>query len=292
MPLNRLCSTGEIASTAADPGEDAVVDLSKCWDGAVSQPTSCACARASLAQKRVALLLDMTKQVREKLGGMPPEAPGGKAGKGKQSFYFRQPSPMTFRLVTVDEKEETEIGKPETKLALHPFAGLRGVSLDQKAMRKGTLALTFSSLGIPSSITVSSSSSAAAWAGALAEGTKGLRDEYKATVEALVDIQGKQRELNLKDLSDQLAKLKKEKEVLDARVSLDVIAGSEESLVAKQKLENELALVESQLKLSVAQDTLELRAQTQALAAELARVTQELDLVKKRLELAEAQRPK
>ncbi|MCL4836721.1 MAG: hypothetical protein KJ058_01985, partial [Thermoanaerobaculia bacterium] len=292
LPLDRLCPASELSPAALNEA-DRKLDLADCSGprevGAPSAALACQCARGYLAQKGAALLADMAPAVRASLAAGTPGVPALDRSGRRQSFLFRQPVPITFRLVSVGEGDRPKLGAAQTLLALHPHSKPRGLSLELKAMNKGSVALSFSSLGVPSTVKVSTSSSAAGWAGAIAEGTKTLRDEYKATVEALVAIQEKQRELDLSDLSDELARLKKEKELLDQSIAVEVAEGSYDSLVNRQKLENDLALLESQLRLKIAQETLDLRAATQTIAAELARVLQELELVKKRLELAEAQ---
>lgn len=231
--------------------------------------------------------------------GPPPSATDVPAPKaGTLSYVFRQPIPMEIQIVRCKQRDSQdkciaiEVDPAQTVLVLHPKTALASMAFSPKAFGSNKLALTFAPAGVPSTISLTSSSSTAAWTGALADGLKAVRTEYVATLEGLVTAEEKKRALETADLTTELEKLTKQKSILDQSLSLQAGRASYDTLLEKQKLESDLALLQTQLNLDVAKSTLEFKRDTQILAAEVARLMQEIEILKRRVELAELQTKK
>jgi hypothetical protein len=170
----------------------------------------------------------------------------------------------------------------------HPDSPVRTMSLEAKAFADRSLAIDFDARGRPRRIDTSGSGSAADLAGALAASAQGFRDEYDATLKKRVSIGESKRELALDGLSDRIAELESQKKELDARAALLGTAGNFDDLVARQRLDSDLKLLEAQVALRMAEATAEHRVAIAELEKRVLETQKRLDLleVQQQLELA------
>ncbi len=142
---------------------------------------------------------------------------------------------------------------------LHPHSPIRTLAIEAKAFADRSLAIAFDPRGRPRKFDTSGTSSVAGFAQAAAASAQGFRDEYDKTLKKRVSIEESRRELALDGLNDKIAALEAQKEELDARAELLGASGSFDDLVARQKLDSELKLLEAQVALRTAEATAEQR---------------------------------
>ena len=173
---------------------------------------------------------------------------------------------------------------------LHPHSPIRTLPIETKAFADRSLAITFDPRGRPRKIDTSGSSSAAGFAQAAAASAQGFRDEYDATLKKRVSIEESRRELALDGLNDKIAALEAQKEELDARAALLGASGSFDDLVARQKLDSELKLLEAQVALRMAEATAEQRVAIAELEKRVLETQKRLALLEAEQALEEARR--
>ncbi len=173
---------------------------------------------------------------------------------------------------------------------LHPHSPVRVLPVEAKAFADRSLAIGFDMRGRPRKIDTSGSSSAAGFAQAAAAAAQGFRDEYDATLKKRASIEESKRELALDGLNDQIAALEAQKKALDARADLLGAAGSFDDIVARQKLDSELKLLEAQVALRMAEATAEQRVAIAELEKRVLETQKRLALLEAEQALEEAHR--
>ncbi|MEO8197853.1 MAG: hypothetical protein ABI689_14145 [Thermoanaerobaculia bacterium] len=173
---------------------------------------------------------------------------------------------------------------------LHPNSPVRTLPLDARAFSDRSLSVAFDPRGRPRKIDTSGTSSAAGFAQAAAASAQGFRDEYDATLKKRVSIEESKRELALDGWKDKIAALEAQKKELDARAELLGASGSFDDLVARQKLDSELKLLEAQVSLRMAEATAEQRVAIAELEKRVLETQKRLALLEAEQALEEAHR--
>ncbi len=173
---------------------------------------------------------------------------------------------------------------------LHPNSPVRTLPLEARVFSDRSLAIEFDPRGRPRRFDTSGSSSVAGFAQAAAASAQGFRDEYDSTLKKRVSIEESRRELALDGLNDKIADLEAQKEELDARAELLGASGSFDDLVARQKLDSELKLLEAQVALRTAEATAEHRVAIAELEKRVLETQKRLSLLEAEQALEEARR--
>lgn len=185
-----------------------------------------------------------------------------------------------------DAKAKVQLAFDGVLDVLHPASPVRTLPVEAKAFSDRSLAVAFDLRGRPRKIDTSGGSAAAGFAQAAAAAAQGFRDEYDATLKKRVSIEESKRELALDELNDEIAALEAEKEKLDARAELLGAAGSFDDVVARQKLDSELKLLEAQVALRMAEATAEQRVAIAELEKRVLETQKRLALLEAEQELA------
>lgn len=271
LPLDELCT---VAAMQAADGRD-----------------RCARSWALLADVGVALAGEPAVAVAQTDPG--PDAVAARLGRTRRSsrtFFFRQPIPARFRLLhcsaTATEGRSRRCTafsaeEPVTAWVLHPRTPLGSLTLEQKAFRSGSLAIEFSELGVPTTFRSGSTAAATGLAGAAADASAALRDEYRASLETLADIEEVRRELGLADLADEIERLENERERSEAAAGTG--AASLDVAMAQARATAELGALRRRLGLGVAREVLDARTANRALAVRLAELEQAVEMLERQL---------
>lgn len=173
---------------------------------------------------------------------------------------------------------------------LHPESPVRTLPVEARAFADRSLTIAFDPRGRPRKIDTSGSSSAAGFAQAAAASAQGFRDEYDATLKKRVSIEESKRELSLDGLNDEIAALEAQNRALDARAELLGTAGSFDDIVARQRLDSELKLLEAQVALRMAEATVEQRVAIAELEKRVLETQKRLALLETEQALEDARR--
>ncbi len=208
--------------------------------------------------------------------------------------FFRQAQTLRLSLLVLEQKKGASA--PRLKLAsnqvvdvLHTNSPTLHLAFKTSAWAERGLTLEFDERGRPKKMTRTGTSDAAAATAAIASAATGFRDELAATLSKVKDIQTTRREIELSDLSDNLARLTKEKEVLDAQLALSEGNATFDTVLRQKQLAADLATLQAEINLRTAESTSEQKIEIELLKVQIEQLKQELDLLKARQALAEAE---
>jgi hypothetical protein len=171
---------------------------------------------------------------------------------------FRQGQTLRIRtfVSTPDDQHVNQIGDV-TADVIHPALPVACMFFKPSALADRSLVVGFDDKARPVHIERVAKSTAAAAASAIAASAASLRDEYANTLNKVVDIQKSQRTIALDDLNSKIDKLKAQKDLLDARQSVDATTANFATVLQQKQAEADLASATAQLNLEVFQATLD-----------------------------------
>ena len=216
--------------------------------------------------------------------------------KNRARIYFRQGQPVRLKLfvlgpcVADPQKECTKTMSDQMVDVMHPDIDVQFVEFDENAFAQRKLVLSFDEKGRPDKLERSGTSELATIASSLSTAATTLRDEFATTLTKVGEIQASQRTIELNDLSSELARLKKEKEVLDARIAVEGTALNASNTIEQSRLAAQLAALQADIALKSAQATAEQNIEIAKLKSATALLVEELNLIKARLAAEEARK--
>ena len=248
---------------------------------------------------------------------VPAQSETGPIGEGKPTstsvtapkqpqvkIFYRQPRRLRLTLyLTQPTASEGDAEQPErrdkaiapvkpgtTQIAdvILPATEPDFVEFESRAFGNGKLALKFNAGGRPTQIDQNSTASVAAALGAIDTATGAAFDAFNETTKKLTEVQDNRRKLSLSDLETRLARLKKEKEVLDAEGGLDAGRLTAANSLRQQQIASDLATLQAEIGLATVQANQQAQLETATMKAQIEKLTQELALLKAQLELAKA----
>jgi hypothetical protein len=154
------------------------------------------------------------------------------------------------------------------------------------------LSVAFDDKGRPTQMQRTGGSSLAGLATAIAGAASTMRDEYASGLAKIVEIQSSRQKIALADVNADIARLQKEKDLIDAKLAASSAGQSFDLLLEQNQLNAELSLLKTKLESQKPEDILEQRLEIEKMRLELEKVKAELDLVKAKQELKEATTPK
>ena len=213
--------------------------------------------------------------------------------KNRARIYFRQGQPLRLRLFVLSDCGGSGCLKTMSDQVvdvMHSAAGIQYVEFDESAFAQRKLLLAFDEKGRPEKLERSGTSELAAVASTLSSAATTLRDEYAATLTKVGEIQASQRTIELNDMTSELERLKKEKEVLDARLAVEGAAGNFANSLEQSRLASELAALQADIALKGVQATAEQSLEIAKLKSTTALLVEELNVIKAQLAVEQARR--
>lgn len=251
---------------------------------------------------RVIVTLDPLQAVTCPKGDESVKVPTPPADQKQFQIAFRQGTPARITIFLADQLGDTSQGpspNPPSTLrvvgdkfdnVVHKCSPVTSVIFKRSAWAKRELSLVFDEKGRPVRLQRVANSDVAAIAAAAANGASALRDEIKTTVAAGADIAENRRKTEMSDLTAQLERVKKEKEMLDAQLAVDVAGVNFDTSLRQQQAAATLLRLQADLALASAQSSADQRAEIDQLKLSLDQVKQEIDLLKAQQELEKLRR--
>lgn len=230
--------------------------------------------------------------------GKPVPVPAPPTDNKQLQIAFRQGAPARLTVFLADQAGDPAAGpsaNPPSTLrvvadrfdnVVHRCSPVTSVIFKRSAWAKRELSLTFDEKGRPVRLQRVAASDFAAMAAAAASGATALRDEIKTTVAAGVEITENRNKIELAELTARLDRVKKEKEVLDAQLALQVAGAGFDTSLRQQAATNELNRLQAEITLANAESTANQRALLEQLKLQLDLVKQELEVLKAQAEIA------
>ncbi|MBK8254424.1 MAG: hypothetical protein IPK82_17360 [Polyangiaceae bacterium] len=209
---------------------------------------------------------------------------GSPTGEVKTHIYYRPA--YTAVLTTYATQRAIDEQGGETELlrffsvtsdeVIHPKMPVLGFAFDPVDFGERKISLGFDEKGRLVRFEQSGKSSALNASGAAADAVRNARDEYAATLSRIAEIQNTERQLQQNDVITEIDRLKKQRELLDARLELSGTRGNYDLLLERKRLDAQLAVIQGRRALageqngaSVSQEITELRSKLEQLARDL-----------------------
>jgi hypothetical protein len=218
-------------------------------------------------------------------GSQLSEVPSiGTSGEVSRIFY-RQAIPMRLLFYSIDTQNDLVRFYETIVHVLHPAMPIYHMKFTANAFATRNLGIAFDAKGRPMILEQASTSSMESITSSLANSLRTARDEYADSIKKISEIQKTQREIKLDPIYSKIEQLKKEKEALDAQLSLQESSQSYDYVLKQKQLENELSLLQAQLKLEEAQQTKDQALEIAKLKMELEKLRNELDILKVQIDM-------
>lgn len=237
------------------------------------------------------------------VGDQPPECatpvsvPSNTDTKKTVQIAFRQGTPARLRVWIADQRSMPgdQPGQPlpvrlrliadQWQNVVHPCLGISTIKFSRSIWAKREVSLTFDERGRPLRLDRSTGSDGAAIAAAIAGAATAVRDEYATTLNKAAAEASDRRTIELAELTTRVEKLKKEKDILDAQLQVDVSRSGHEASFKRQQAAADLAQLEAELSLQTAQAAAEQKAQIEQLKVSLDHVNKQIELLKAQQQL-------
>ena len=210
----------------------------------------------------------------------------------RMTLYLTQPTATEGDAAQPERRDKAtapvKLGTTQIADVILPATAPDFVEFESRAFGNGKLALKFNAGGRPTQIDQNSTASVAAALGAIDSATGAAFDAFNETTKKLTEVQDNRRKLSLGDLETRLARLKKEKEVLDAEGGLEAGRLTAANSMRQQQISSDLATLQAEIGLATVQANQQAQLETSTMKAQIEKLTQELALLKAQLELAKA----
>ncbi|MEZ4302845.1 MAG: hypothetical protein R3B70_48425, partial [Polyangiaceae bacterium] len=119
---------------------------------------------------------------------------------------------------------------------------------------------------------------------AVADAVQTARDEYATTLARIAEIQDTQRQLQQSDVITEIDRLRKQRDLLDARLELAGTRGSYDLLLERKRIDAELAAIQGRRALADERDATSLGQEVGELRTRLDQLARDLEEIKHRSE--------
>jgi len=199
--------------------------------------------------------------------------------------------PIAVRLAVFQEDDKGKIFKKKDEKVITAFTEAIGcVQIERSNVANRALVMEFGEFGVPKKLARTNTSSAAAATAAVGTALASLQDTYAASLEKVIAIQTSRRTIAQSDLADQIARLTKQKELLDAQIAFEGAAAGKDLLLDQKLAEQRLALLQKQLELSKTEQGAATQLEIAGLKDRIALLEQQLALLLAQRKLDEANR--
>ncbi len=212
------------------------------------------------------------------------------AKKKTARIYYRQAQPILLTTLRLDKNKTLKIIDQKIEEVIDNVSPPRCVEVVASGFGVRKFNMTFDAMGRPVSFGRTAESAAAAATAAFADAATTARDEYVKSITALVTIDEKERALKLSELEDQLATLKKEKEVLDADLTFQGAVANQDLTLQQQQLDVQLKLLKAQIEFEQTSGGKELQLEIAQLTLQITQLTKQVELLQAQLALSQGRK--
>lgn len=210
-----------------------------------------------------------------------PDAP-------KTHIYYRPAYTAvltTFSTVRVadeqgGEQELLRFFSAVTDEIIHPKMPVQGLAFEPADFAERRISLGFDDKGRLSWFEQSGKASVVGATTAAAEAVRTVRDEYAYTLSQIAQIQETRRQLDSNDVLNEIDRLRKQRDLLDARLELSGTRGSYDLLLERRRIEAELAVAQGRNALDAEKGA----ASSATVSQEVAELRRKLDQLQRDME--------
>ncbi len=202
-------------------------------------------------------------------------------------IYFRQSYPIEvgqYKLLNLQGKTaNAQLVKNSSSIHSISYrkAPVQWITYDPSYFSQRKLVLAFDdATGSLITTKTENKSSASALSGDIASTLKDMQKEYLAALENIKEGQQLTRDIELSGYTDEIEKLKKQKELIDKQVEFEGAEATAELLLEQKILKEKLSSLEAQLNLEKATSTFDQDLQLALIKAEVSTVSEQLKLDK------------
>lgn len=211
-------------------------------------------------------------------------------GEEKTHIYYR--SAYTAMLTTYATQRTADPQGGEQELlrffsavsdeVVHPKMPVQGIAFEPSAFAERKISMGFDDKGRLVRFEQSGKSSVVDATSAAAEAVRTVRDEYATTLSRLAEITDTKRQLDQSDVVTEIDRLRKQKELLDARLELSGTRGSYDLLLERKRIDAELSVLQGRRALSDQPDTATVSREVAELRSKLDQLSREMEELRHR----------
>lgn len=205
-------------------------------------------------------------------------------GEMKTHIYYRAAYTALLTTYATSRTSDEQGGEQEllrffsvvSDEVIHPKMPVQGIAFEPAAFAERKISLGFDDKGRLVRFEQTGKSSVVGATTTVADSLRAARDEYTATLSRIADIQDTKRRLDQNDVLTEIDRLRKQRQLLDARLELSGARGSYDLLLERKRIDAELAAIQARRSLAgerdagtVSQEVGELRAKLDQLARDL-----------------------
>lgn len=205
-------------------------------------------------------------------------------GERKTHIYYRAAYTALLTTYATSRTSDEQGGEQEllrffsvvSDEVIHPKMPVQGIAFEPAAFAERKISLGFDDKGRLVRYEQTGKSSVVGATATAADALRTARDEYASTLSQIAEIQDTKRRLDQNDVLTEIDRLRKQRELLDARLELSGTRGSYDLLLERKRIDAELAAIQARRSLAgerdagtVSQEVGELRAKLDQLARDL-----------------------
>lgn len=165
---------------------------------------------------------------------------------------------------------------------IHPKMPVQGLAFQPAAFAERRISLGFDDKGRLVRFEQAGKSSVVGASAAAADAVRTVRDEYAATLSRIAEIQDTQRQIDQNDVLTEIDRLRKQRELLDARLELSGTRGNYDLLLERKRIDAELAVVQGRRALADEQDSSSVSVEVAELRRKLDQLARDVEELKHR----------
>ncbi len=205
-------------------------------------------------------------------------------GERKTHIYYRAAYTALLTTYATSRTSDEQGGEQEllrffsvvSDEVIHPKMPVQGIAFEPAAFAERKISLGFDDKGRLVRYEQTGKSSVVGATTTAADALRTARDEYASTLSRIAEIQDTKRRLDQNDVLTEIDRLRKQRQLLDARLELSGTRGSYDLLLERKRIDAELAAIQARRSLAgerdagaVSQEVGELRAKLDQLARDL-----------------------
>ncbi|MEZ4315436.1 MAG: hypothetical protein R3F14_46050, partial [Polyangiaceae bacterium] len=210
----------------------------------------------------------------------------------KTHIYYRPAYTATIATFATTRTLDEQGGQSEllrffataTDEVIHRKMPVQGFAFSPTDFGERKISLGFDDRGRLIRFEQSGKSSVVGATAAVADAVQTARDEYATTLARIAEIQDTQRQLQQSDVITEIDRLRKQRDLLDARLELAGTRGSYDLLLERKRIDAELAAIQGRRALADERDATSLGQEVGELRTRLDQLARDLEEIKHRSE--------
>jgi hypothetical protein len=206
----------------------------------------------------------------------------------KARFYYRETRPAQLTLLVENNDRKELAVKDQPLVDLIDEGSDRCLAFKESSMANNVMKIEFDAKGRPKKLTRSTTSEVAGVTDAIAGGVNAAVTGYTGALDTLIKVDDSQRKLALSDLTTEVERIKKEKELLDTQIAIQGTTANRDLVLQQQQLTNQLAILDAQLKLQQASAGFDAQLELAVMKLDLERLKQQLAILEQQAAIKKA----